>query len=122
MGFGRREGGGRRSGKRQDAPLVAIYTSITQSHAAFLVDVSAAGAKLRGPHLPQVGDELLVSVERVRAFGTVRWVDGDQFGVAFDADLGADTIHRLHAISASAAGLTPELKAALDEWNLGTPP
>ena len=63
MTFGKQGGGGRRGAPREAAPLLAVYTTVTKSHEVVLVDVSSTGARLRGPNLPEAGDELFVSVE-----------------------------------------------------------
>ena len=115
--FGSCRGGGRRSAVRQAAPLMAVFTTVTQSHTAALVDVSRTGARLRGDRLPAKGEDMLLSIDSVRAFGSVAWSRGDQCGVAFDEPLGADELRLLRA--KIAPGLPPEVKAALDDWTLG---
>ena len=92
MTFGKRGGGGRRSAPREAAPLLAVYTTVTKSHEVVLVDVSSSGALLRGPNLPEVGDELFVSVENIKAFGTVARVDEHEFAIAFDRRLSAEDL------------------------------
>ena len=117
--FGKCAGGGRRNAPREVAPLLAVYTTVTRSYSALLVDVSSTGARLRSPELPEPGDDLLVSLGRVQAFGTVAWVRDDQFAVAFDQSLGADDLASLRKIVASGLGFTPQVKAAIDDWVLG---
>ena len=36
--FGKRSGGGRRTAQRETAPAVAVFTTVTNSHGAVLVD------------------------------------------------------------------------------------
>jgi hypothetical protein len=117
--FGKCEGGGRRSALRSRAPLTAVVTTVVGSQSAFLLDVSATGARLRGTDLPVTGEDLFVSVDRVIVFGTVVWVDDDERGVAFESALPAADGERLHHAVALAAGLPPDLKAAFDDWTLG---
>ena len=55
MTFGTRNGGGRRSAKRVDAPLPALLITMSNRHPALLFDISQTGAKLRPrKHLQQV--------------------------------------------------------------------
>jgi hypothetical protein len=83
------------------------------------VNVSTTGARLRGSDLPQEGEELLLSVDSVRAFGTVVWSESGECGVAFDTPLAIEEAEALRYRAAKTAGFTPELKAALDDWTLG---
>jgi len=117
--FGKRNGGGRRRAQREAAPSIAVFTTVTKSHPAVLVDISATGARLRTTDLPQFGEELMVNVESVRAFGCVAWVRGDQFGVAFDDALQPADVHKLRCRLSRSPGLPPEMSAAMDDWNTG---
>ena len=69
--------------------------------------------------LPERGDDLLITLSTVRAFGTVAWVEGDEFAVAFDAPLTAADLTLLRKIVRSGLGFTPQVKAAIDDWVLG---
>jgi len=117
--FGKRNGGGRRRAQRESAPAIGVFTTVTKSHAAVLVDISATGARLRTDDLPEFGEELMVNVESIRAFGCVAWVRGDQFGVAFDEVLNQADVHQLRCRLARSAGLPPEMSAAMDDWTTG---
>lgn len=119
MAFGRCEGGGRRSAAREAAPLIAVCSSVTESHSATMIDVSSSGARLHCRIVPRKGQELVVATEGVRAFGRVIWCRHEQFGVAFDSPLDAEDVEFLRRRVANSAGFTPEMKAALDEWTLG---
>lgn len=66
MTFGKRGGGGRRGAPREAAPLLAVYTTVTQSHEVILVDVSRSGARLRGSQVPEAEDELFVSIGNIK--------------------------------------------------------
>ena len=118
--FGRCLGGGRRAAPREAASLLAVYTTVTRSHTALLVDVSSSGARLRTPNLPSEGDELFVTIGKVKAFGTVAWASSGQFAMAFDDPLGADELEMLHQNVRACFGFTPEVKAAIDDWVLGS--
>ena len=120
MKFGKRGGGGRRGAPREAAPLLAVYTTVTQSHEVVLVDVSNTGARLRGPQIPEVKDELFVSIGTIKAFGKVAWVDQPEFGVALDPPLPTETLEALREQVKKGAGLSPEEKAAIDVWVLGS--
>jgi len=117
--FGKRIGGGRRRARRESAPTIAVFTTVTQSHAAVLVDLSATGAGLRSSDMPQIGEELMLSVESIRAFGSVAWVRDDHFGVAFDDPITLGQVQQLRGRLTRSAGLAPEMSAAMDDWNTG---
>lgn len=119
VAFGKCKGGGRRSAPRSSAPLIAIVTTLTASHSAVLLDVSATGARLQGPDLPQTGEDLFVSIERVVAFGTVVWAKESVRGIAFDEPLNPRDEQQLRQRVSQAHGLPPEIKAAFDDWVLG---
>jgi hypothetical protein len=117
--FGKRIGGGRRKARRESAPTVAVFTTVTQSHGAVLVDLSSTGARLRSAELPEAGEELMLSVESIRAFGSVAWVRDNQFGVSFDAPITLGEVQQLRGRLIRSAGLAPETSAAMDDWNTG---
>ena len=119
MTFGKRGGGGRRGAPREAAPLLAVYTTVTKSHEAVLVDVSSSGARLRGPVLPEVGDELFVTVEHIKAFGMVVRVEEPEFAIEFDETLLSEDLDTLRNKVKQGAGFSPEEKAAIDGWVLG---
>ena len=120
MTFGRSEGGGRRGAPREAASLLAVYTTVTKAHSALLVDVSSTGARLQTPDLPQEGEELFVTIGTVKAFGSVAWVREPAFAMAFEEPLRAEDLDILKDNIRAARGLPAELKAALDDWVLGT--
>ena len=117
--FGKRNGGGRRSASRSEGPLIAVFTTLKQSHSAVLADISATGARLRGARLPHMGEELLLSIDAVRAFGSVIWSEVDECGIAFDCPLAADEEQLLRRKIAETHGLPPDIKAAYDNWVVG---
>jgi hypothetical protein len=117
--FGKRNGGGRRRAHRETLPLVAVFTTRTRSHHGVLVDLSSTGARLRGTDLPEMGEDLMLSIEGVLTYGTVAWSRLGYCGIAFDGPLPAGTMQMLEQRAAEARGLPPEMKAALDDWTLG---
>jgi hypothetical protein len=118
--FGKCAGGGRRAAPREVASLLARYATVTRSRSAMLVDVSSTGARLRTPHLPHEGDELFVTIGRVKAFGSVAWVREGEFAMAFDEPLNSDDLLDLRNNVRAGLGLPPDVKSALDDWVLGT--
>ena len=118
--FGKCAGGGRRAAPREAAPLLAVYTTVTRSHSALLVDVSSSGARLRTPDLPEEGDELFVTIGKVKAFGRVAWVREGEFAMSFDEPLFAEELAQLKFNVKTSFGLPPDVKAALEDWMLGT--
>ena len=117
--FGKRKGGGRRSAPREPAPLGAVFTTITRSHRAFVIDVSSTGVRLRGEDLPSAGEPLEISIEAVHGFGYVMWSDHGECGIEFDEPLSADDVMVLRNRVARMAGLPLQFKAALDDWMTG---
>ena len=120
MTFGKSRGGGRRAAPREAASLLAVYTTVTKAHSAMLVDVSSSGARLQAPDLPHEGEELFVTIGTIKAFGTVAWVCPPEFAMAFDEPLGTEDLESLKQNVRAARGLPPDIKAALDDWVLGT--
>jgi hypothetical protein len=117
--FGKKQGGGRRCAAREEAPLTAVFTTITYSHSALLVDVSCTGARLRGDYLPSKGEEIMLSVENLRAFGIVVWSRRGECGVRFELPLEPLDIHDLRQKVRERAGLPRELRDALEDWSAG---
>jgi hypothetical protein len=95
-GFGKSGGGGRRSDHRKRTLLTAVVTTPYGSATAEVVDVSSRGVRLQGARLPSQGQELLVSIESVRAFGRVAWTLDQTCGIAFGEPLSHDELERLY--------------------------
>ena len=119
MTFGKSSGGGRRAAPREAAPLLAIYTTVTSSHSAFLVDVSSTGARLRTPDLPEQGDDLFVTIGKIKIFGRVAWAREGDFAVIFEEPLDGEELQLLRDNVRSGFGLPPDVQAAIDDWVLG---
>ena len=119
MSFGKRSGGGRRTAQREAAPAVAVFTTVTESHGAVMVDLSTTGARFRSPQHPELDEELIITVESVRAFGRVAWIDGNQFGVQVDDPIGPLDVMKIRGKLMKTAGLAPEMSAAMDDWQTG---
>ena len=119
--FGKRKGGGRRSAARRSAPLIAVISTVSETKRATLVDVSCAGARLRGTDLPAPGDHFVFKVASVRAFATVAWSLSDECGATFETALSHEEVEllRREAGSPSLAALSPEERLSLEEWITG---
>jgi hypothetical protein len=118
-GFGRSGGGGRRHADRHSAPLEVSFETLTRKAVADLVDLSRTGVRIRGPGLCKAGEELLIRIEGLRAFGTVLWTEGDECGVEFDVPLGPTCLGRIYAGALACRGQAPAARTALEHWNSG---
>lgn len=119
--FGKSNGGGRRSAARSFATLPAVFTTITRSDRAAVLDISCTGARLSGRHLPSRGEEIELKIDEVRVFGTVVWTDDDECGVAFEAPLMPFEVDRLRRKAGvpRLAGLSRQDLLALESWLVG---
>ena len=119
--FGKCEGGGRRASPRAPASLVAVITTSLRSWPVALVDLSSDGARLSGRDLPQPGEYVSISVEAIRAFGTIAWSSGGECGLDFDAPLMPLEVDRLAAAGSRAGrvSLSLEERVALEDWAEG---
>jgi hypothetical protein len=117
--FGKCKGGGRRSAPRERSALTAVFATITDSHRAVVVDVSPTGIRLIGARFPRVGESVEVTVEKVRAFGSVMWLHDAECGIEFDEPLSAAEVAVLRQRASNLGRLPPELKQALDDWTTG---
>jgi hypothetical protein len=117
--FGKCKGGGRRSSARERAPLIAVFSTLARSHDSVLVDISRTGARLSGDDLPELGEEFILTIEGIRAFGSVVWSAAGQCGVVFDGPLPAGDVESVRHKVSRLGGFTPRMKAAFDDWMLG---
>ena len=87
--FGKRidKPGGGRKAVRDDMMIPAAVMTVTDTVKVDLLDVSRTGAKLRGDNLPSPGQEVMVLLGKLEAFGRVVWRDENQCGVHFDIAL-----------------------------------
>jgi uncharacterized protein involved in propanediol utilization len=121
--FGKRVDGpsGRRAAPRDQVLLPAAVTTLRFAKTVDLTNVSTTGAKLRAIELPDEGQELLLKMGQVEAFGVVVWKSGDLCGIAFDQPLtDAEVQHvgqegRLSRMT----HLTPDERLAYESWTLG---
>ena len=116
--FGKREGGGRRAESREVAPLMVLLTSLSKSYSAVLVDISLTGARLRGPDLPGVDEDLALAIEDVRTFGTVRWCQNNELGIEFATPISEAEVLSLGCEARTNRGCSAEERAAYEAWRL----
>lgn len=95
--FGRRVDGpaGRRGVKRDSVVLAAGAVTLQATASVIVSDVSPAGAKLQGCHLPAIGQEVMLKIGHDEVFAAVAWSSHDQCGVTFDPPLAASCVAQL---------------------------
>jgi hypothetical protein len=96
--FGTSQAMGRRSVPRTPAPVIAMLSTPAGDHRAAIIDISRTGARLRGEHLPAVGEPLNFRAEDVRAAGDVVWSEGSCCAVEFATPIAATEVNRLRII------------------------
>jgi hypothetical protein len=72
--------------------LAATICSVHGEIEAVLLDLSRGGAMMNASPPPPVGCKLLIERHNLEISGAVRWVDGNRFGVCFDAPLSEDAV------------------------------
>ena len=117
--FGKQGGGGRRTNSREVAPLMVLLTSLSKSYSAVLVDISLTGARLQGPDLPRVDEDLALAIETVRTFGTVRWCHDNELGIEFETPISKAEVLSLQWEARRNRRFSPEERAAYEAWKLG---
>ncbi|WP_294171952.1 PilZ domain-containing protein [uncultured Sphingomonas sp.] len=119
--FGKCGGGGRRQAQRSPADLPALVTTVARAQPVLLMNVSAAGARLRGTDLPDLGGDLMLKIDKTEAFGVVQWKRQDLCGVAFDQPLREPQVEqpRSEASRARLTKLSPEERLAMQDWSSG---
>ena len=118
--FGMRQGGGRRGAGRAYGSVTVVITTVSKSIAVELVDMSSTGVRLRGSYLPDKREELMISIGRLKAFGTVAWSRGAECGVNFDLPIGEREVDTVREAVAERRGISLEMKSALDAWTVGS--
>jgi hypothetical protein len=119
MAFGKRIdrlGGSRRS-PREDLMSRTVLMTMSDSHTVDLLDLSTSGAKLGGYDLPLPGQEVLMLIGRLEAFGTVIWSEQDQCGIEFDIGLGETALSTLRNECRQTARIGG---AAAEDWLFGS--
>ena len=118
--FGKRidRPGGARRAVRDEMMIRASIMTTMDSVSVDLLDLSKSGARLRGNALPAPGQEVLVLLGRLDAFGTIVWRDYDQCGVHFDVQLSDQAVSIVQAESgpSSLGHIRGEERLAASEW------
>jgi hypothetical protein len=113
--------------RRMDRASVLLEASVvTMSAYQYfeLINLSATGAKLRGPSLPLVGRPALFRLNRFHVLCKVVWVKDQLCGVHFDEPIPPKVLaHFRETGSIAKLGmLTPDEKQAEEEWSGGSAP
>ena len=123
MCFGKRidQPGGHRRAVREEVMIRAAVMTTTDTIGVDLLDISKSGVKLRGRNLPAPGQEVVVLLGRLEAFGSIVWRDEDQCGIHFDVALSdrALSIVESERGPSSLAGIGGEELLAASDWNNG---
>ena len=101
--------------------MPAVVSTVEESRAVVLVDLSATGARLRGRELPRAGESLWVKIDSVRRFGLVCWSTGRECGVEFDDAILPFELSRLRS-EIKRATLTSgplDRRLAQQDWETG---
>jgi hypothetical protein len=120
MCFGKRidKPGGLRRTPREEIMIRAVIMTMTDRVGVDLLDLSTRGAKLRGSGLPAPGQEVMVLLGRLEAFGSVVWRDDDQCGVHFDVALNDQALSVIESERGpnSLAGMNADDALAAGDW------
>jgi len=121
--FGKRvdkPGGGRKS-VREEMMIRAAMMTLTDTVNIDLLDLSRSGARVRGPDLPAPGQEVVLLLGRLEAFGSVIWRDEDQCGVHFDVALSEHAVAVVESERgpSSLTALNGEAALAANDWQNG---
>lgn len=123
MNFGKRidKPGGLRRAVRDEMMIRTSVMTTTDSISVDLIDLSKTGARLRGCGLPAPGQEVVVLLGRLEAFGSVVWRDQDQCGVHFDVQLSERAVSIVQAERGPSylRGLRGDELLAAGEWFSG---
>lgn len=120
--FGKRidKPGGCRKAVREDMMIRAAMMSLTDTANVDLLDLSRTGAKLRGTDLPAPGQEVILLLGRLEAFGSVVWRDEDQCGIHFDIALSERALAIVEGERDSrSTGVNGEAVLAAVDWHNG---
>ena len=123
MIFGKRidKPGGHRRAVRDDAMIRVAMMTLTETVGVDLLDLSTSGARLRGRDLPPPGEEVIVLLGRLEAFGSVVWRDEDQCGILFDVPLSesAQSVVESERGPSSLATISRDDILAASDWHNG---
>jgi len=90
---------GRRAAARVRLALTGKVILVTGHEPCQLEDLSQSGACLTvGGMAPPIGDDAVLMVNGVEAFGTVVWRRGTSFGMQFEQQMALDDVVRLRGV------------------------
>ena len=111
---------GRRSNPRAVIGLRTTTEMLSGRSEATLLNLSAAGAQLKGEALPALGKDVLVRCGPMEVFGTVVWEEKHRCGIQFDEPITPKEVAELRRTAAAADYSTAdgdEMRAAQDWLN-----
>jgi PilZ domain len=106
----------RRRSQRAAVVLPASVVTMSSYQYFELIDLSATGAKMRGPTIPPLGKTALFRLQSYQALCRVVWADNGVCGVRFDELIPARVLEELRgAGTAAKVGLlTPDKLQAVE--------
>src|SRR5690348_1219785 len=94
---------GRRAQPRASILLPGSVEAINGSNRISLMEVSLTGARIKGPNLPTVGKDVVLTCGQVDAFGTIIWASANRRGIQFDEPISTKQLVALRDASVSIA-------------------
>ena len=108
--------GGRRTAERAPLVMSAAMHTIGASRTVNIFDVSNTGARL-STNLPlALNQEVLLCLSETEAFGTVAWIDGETYGIAFVETLDEAEVARLTELGIFMPSLSFDEQLAVNDW------
>jgi hypothetical protein len=107
----------RRRADRASVLLPASVVTMSAYQYFELVNLSAAGAKLRGPETPSVGKSALLRLDGFQVLCKVVWVQEELCGVHFDEPVPPRVLAHFRKVGSTAqlGMFTPDEKQAAEE-------
>jgi hypothetical protein len=111
----------RRRSDRASVLLAASVVTMSAYQYFELVNLSATGAKLRGPSTPSVGKSALLRLDGFQVLCKVVWVKNDLCGVHFEELIPPRVLAHFRKVGSTAqlGMLTPDEQQAAEEWANG---
>ena len=112
---------GRRTQPRAPILLGGSLEAINGRQRIDLLEVSLAGARIKGPNLPGVGRDVILTCGQFDAFGTIVWASSNRRGILFDEPISTTELVALRheSVSAADSGTTPDERQAMADWANG---
>lgn len=111
----------RRRSPRASLLLPASVVTMSAYQYFDLVNLSATGAKLRGPDMPLIGKTALFRLDPFQALCRVMWVKDELCGIRFEELLSPTLLAHFRTVADTAQfGMrTPDEQQAKEEWTEG---